>query len=178
MPLAAGSGMDSIVRLYAEPLAQALGKPIVVENKPGAALMLAANAVATAPPDGHTLLISTSSAMAINPVLYKAITYKPNEDFVPISFYVKSPFVLVVDPALPVKSVPELIKFAKESQKPLNYSSPGAGVCAASVDGVHEAAFRPRHRAMCPTAIHRSRSRTLLPATSTWALPNSAPRCR
>ncbi len=128
VPLAAGSGMDSIVRLYAEPLAQALGKPIVVENKPGAALMLAANAVATAPSDGHTLLISTSSAMAINPVLYKAITYKPNEDFVPISFYVKSPFVLVVDPALPVKSVPELIKFAKESQKPLNYSSPGAGV--------------------------------------------------
>jgi tripartite-type tricarboxylate transporter receptor subunit TctC len=128
VPLAAGSGMDSIVRLYAEPLAQALGKPIVVENKPGAALMLAAQAVATAPPDGHTLLISTSSAMAINPVLYKSISYKPNEDFVPISFYVKSPFVLVVDPALPVKSVPELIKFAKESSKPLNYSSPGAGV--------------------------------------------------
>src|SRR6186713_2638283 len=63
VPLAAGSGMDTIVRLYAEPLAQSLGKPIVVENKPGAALMLAAQAVATAPPDGHTLLISTSSAM-------------------------------------------------------------------------------------------------------------------
>src|SRR5262245_33536325 len=61
VPLAAGSGMDSIVRLYGEPLGQALGKPIVVENKPGAALMLAAQAVATAPPDGHTLLISTSS---------------------------------------------------------------------------------------------------------------------
>jgi tripartite-type tricarboxylate transporter receptor subunit TctC len=128
VPLAAGSGMDSIVRLYAEPLAQALGKPIVVDNRPGAALMVAANAVKNAPPDGYTLLISTSSAMAINPVLYKTITYSPNDDFVPVSFYVKSPFVLVIDPALPVKTVPELIKFVKESQKPLNYSSPGAGV--------------------------------------------------
>jgi tripartite-type tricarboxylate transporter receptor subunit TctC len=66
--------------------------------------------------------------MAINPVLYKRINYDPVKDFVPISFYVKSPFVLVVNPALPITSVPELIKYAKESQTPLSYSSPGAGV--------------------------------------------------
>ncbi len=128
LSLAAGSGMDSIARLYAEPLAQALGKPVVIDNRPGAALMLAAAAVATAPPDGYTLLVSTSSAMAINPVLYKQINYNPEKDFEPISLYVKSPFVLVVDPALPVKTVPELIKYVKESGKPLTYSSPGAGV--------------------------------------------------
>jgi tripartite-type tricarboxylate transporter receptor subunit TctC len=73
VPLAAGSGMDSLVRLYAENLQQSLGKPVVVENKPGASLMLAAAAVATAPADGYTLLVSTSSAMAINLVLFKKV---------------------------------------------------------------------------------------------------------
>ena len=126
--LAAGSGMDTLVRLYADKLQEALGKPVIVENKPGAALMLAAAAVASAPPDGHTLLVSTSSAMAINPVLYKKINYDHVKDFVPVSFYVKSPFILVVNPELPAKSVPELIKLAKERTDPLSYSTPGAGV--------------------------------------------------
>jgi len=128
VPLAAGSGMDSLVRLYAEKLQVALGKPVVVDNRPGAALMLAAAAVATAPADGYTLLVSTSSAMAINPVLYKKVNYDHVKDFVPISFYVKSPFILVVNPDLPAKSVPELIKHIKGSKSPLSYSSPGAGV--------------------------------------------------
>ena len=128
VPLAAGSGMDSLVRLYAEKLQQSLGKPVVVENKPGASLMLAAAAVATAPADGYTLLVSTSSAMAINLVLFKKVNYDPVKDFVPVSFYVKSPFILVINPELNAKTVPELIKLAKESATPLNYSSPGAGV--------------------------------------------------
>ena len=128
VPLAAGSGMDALVRLYAEKLQVALGKPVVVDNRPGAALMLAAAAVATAPADGYTLLVSTSSAMAINPVLYKKVNYDHVKDFVPISFYVKSPFILVVNPDLPAKSVPELIKHIKDSTTPLSYSSPGAGV--------------------------------------------------
>ena len=128
VPLAAGSGMDTLVRLYADQLAQSLGQPVIVDNRPGAALMLAAAAVATAPPDGYTLLVSTSSAMAINPVLYKKINYDPVKDFVPISYYVKSPFILVINPDLPVRSVPDLIKLAKENPTPLNYSSPGAGV--------------------------------------------------
>ena len=128
VPLAPGSGMDSLVRLYADKLQQSLGKPVVVENKPGAALMLAAAAVATAPPDGYTLLVSTSSAMAINLVLYKKVNYDAVKDFIPVSFYVKSPFILIVNPELPAKTVPELIKLAKESPTPLTYSSPGAGV--------------------------------------------------
>lgn len=128
VPLAAGSGMDSLVRLYADRLQGALGQPVVVENRPGASLMLAAATVAKAPADGYTLLVSTSSAMAINPVLYKQINYNPVKDFVPISFYVKSPMILVVNPDLPAKTVPELIKLAKESGKTLTYSSPGAGV--------------------------------------------------
>jgi tripartite-type tricarboxylate transporter receptor subunit TctC len=127
VPLAAGTGMDSLVRLYAEKLQASLGKPVVVENRPGAALMLAAAAVASAPADGYTLLVSTSAPMAINPVLYKKLNYNHEKDFVPIALYVKSPFILVVNPALPVHSVPELIKYAKESKTPLTYSSPGAG---------------------------------------------------
>jgi tripartite-type tricarboxylate transporter receptor subunit TctC len=127
VPLAAGSGMDALVRIYAERLAAAVGQPVVVENKPGAALMLAASAVATAPPDGHTLLVSTSSVLAINPVLYKKVNYDAQKDFAPISFYVKSPFLLVVNPSLPVKSVPELITYAKQSTTPVTFASTGTG---------------------------------------------------
>jgi tripartite-type tricarboxylate transporter receptor subunit TctC len=125
--IGAGTGMDVLARIYADKLSAALGKPVVVENKPGAATMLAANAVATAPPDGHTLVVLTSSALAINPTLYKQISYDPNRDFIPISLYVKSPFILVVNPALPAKTVPELLKHAKETSPPLNYASVGAG---------------------------------------------------
>jgi tripartite-type tricarboxylate transporter receptor subunit TctC len=127
VPLAPGTGMDSLVRLYSEPLAQALGKPVVVENKPGAGLMLGTAAIAAAAPDGHTLGISTVTPMAVNPVLYKKMNYDPNKDLSPVYFYVKSPFVLVVNPALPINSVPELIKHAKESASPMSYSTPGPG---------------------------------------------------
>ena len=127
VPLAPGTGMDSLVRLYGERLAQALGKPVVVENKPGAGLMLGTAAVAAAPPDGYTLGISTATPIAVNPVLYKKMSYDPNKDLAPVFFYVKSPFVLVVNPALPINSVPELIKYAKDSATPMTYSTPGAG---------------------------------------------------
>jgi tripartite-type tricarboxylate transporter receptor subunit TctC len=128
VPLAAGSGMDILVRLYADKLSQSLGKPVVVENRPGASLMLAANSVAQAAPDGHTLLVSTSSAMAINLTLFKQVNYDAERDFVPISLYVKSPMILIVNPNLPVKTVPELIAHVKANQGKLSYSSPGAGV--------------------------------------------------
>jgi tripartite-type tricarboxylate transporter receptor subunit TctC len=127
VPLAAGTGMDSLARLYGERLAQALGKPVVIENKPGAGLMLGTAAVAAAPPDGHTLGISTATPIAVNPVMYKKMSYDPNKDLSPIFLYVKSPFVLVVNPALPIKSVPELIKYAKDRTTPMSYSTPGAG---------------------------------------------------
>ena len=125
--LAAGTGMDTLARLYGDQLSHALGKPVVIENKPGAGLMLGTAAIAAAPPDGHTLGISTATPMAVNQVLYKKMTYDPNKDLTPVYFYVKSPFVLVVNPALPINSVPELIKYARESATPMSYSTPGAG---------------------------------------------------
>lgn len=129
VPLAAGTGMDTVVRLYGDELSKSLGQSVVVDNRPGAATMIGTDAVAKAAPDGYTLLVATSSAMAINPVLYKRIAYDPVKDFVPISFYVKSPFILVVNPELPVKSVAELIGYAREKRADLlTFSSPGAGV--------------------------------------------------
>jgi len=125
--IGAGTGMDVLVRLYAEKLQAVIGKPVVVENKPGAATMLAAQQVATSPADGHTLVVLTSAAMAINQSLYKQINYSPETDFVPISLYVKSPFILVANPNLPFKTVPEFIKHAKEAKPPLNYATVGAG---------------------------------------------------
>jgi tripartite-type tricarboxylate transporter receptor subunit TctC len=128
VPLGPGSGMDILVRMYAEKLQQALGKPVIVENKPGASTMLGAAQVATSQPDGHTLGVLTSSALSINQHLFKQMSYSPDNDFTPISLYVKSPLILVVNPNVPAKTVPEFIALAKKSNPPLNYASLGAGV--------------------------------------------------
>jgi len=124
--LAAGSGMDAITRLYADKLSEALGKPVIVENKPGAATTLAANQVAKAPADGYTLVVLTSIALSINPTLFKHLNYDP-QDFTPISLYVKSPFILVIDPALPAKTLSEFVELARKANPTLSYASIGAG---------------------------------------------------
>ncbi len=127
VPLAAGSGMDAIVRVYAEDLAKALGKPVVVENQPGAALMLAAQNVARAAPDGHTLVVASAPVLAVNPTLYKKVNYDAEKDFAPIALYAKSPFVLIVNPAFGAKSMQDYIKKAQDSANPLTYATTGAG---------------------------------------------------
>ena len=127
LPLAPGTGMDVIIRLYGDQLSQAFGKPVVIENKPGAMQMMAVNAVLPAPADGYSLLAMTSAGAAINKSLVKNTTYDTARDFVPLSLYVKSPFILVVDPALPIKSVKELITYAKAHPGQLSYSSSGTG---------------------------------------------------
>jgi tripartite-type tricarboxylate transporter receptor subunit TctC len=127
VPLAAGTGMDTIVRIYAEELAKALGKPVVVENQPGAALMLALQNVARAAPDGHTLVVSTSAPMAVGPTLYKKVNYDPEKDFVPLALYTKSPFVLIVNPSLGADTMKAFIKKAQDSAAPLTYGTPGPG---------------------------------------------------
>jgi len=124
--LAPGSGMDTVTRLYAEKLSVALGTPVIVENKPGAATTLAANQVATARPDGYTLVVLTSIALSINPTLFKHLNYDP-QDLAPISLYAKSPFILVVDPSLPAKTLADFVKLAKASTPPLNFASIGTG---------------------------------------------------
>ena len=125
--LAAGTGLDVTVRLYAEQLSQTFGKPVVVENKPGSAGLVGVAALKAAQPDGYTLAVATSAVMAIRPTLLKSPPYDSEKDFIPIAIYAKSPFILVVDPNLPIDSVPALIQYVKERPGKLSYSSSGVG---------------------------------------------------
>ncbi len=127
VPLAAGSGMDAVVRIYGEELGKALGKPVVVENQPGAALMLAAQNVARSAPDGHTLVVASSPVLAVNPTLYKKVNYDAEKDFVPIALYAKSPFVLIVTPAFGADTMKAFIKKAQDAANPVTYATTGAG---------------------------------------------------
>ena len=125
--LAAGSGMDVVARTWGEHLAQSLGRPVIIDNRPGANGIVAANAVKNAPADGHTLLVASSAAMAVNPTIYKQLPYDPQKDFLPVAVYLKSPFVLVAHPSLPVRSVSELAAYVKARPGQLSYSSTGPG---------------------------------------------------
>lgn len=127
VPLAAGSGMDAVVRIYGEELGKALGRPVVVENQPGAALMLAAQNVARAAPDGHTLVVASAPVLAVNPTLYKKVNYDAEKDFVPLALYAKSPFVLIVNPAFGAATMKEFVKKAQDSANPVTYATTGAG---------------------------------------------------
>lgn len=127
LALAAGTGMDVVVRTWSEHLAQSLGRPVIVDNRPGANGIVAANAVRNAPADGHALLVASSAALAVNPTVYKQLPYDPQKDFLPIAVYLKSPFVLVVHPSLPVRSVKELAAYVKVRPEQLSYASTGPG---------------------------------------------------
>ncbi len=125
--LAAGTGMDAIVRLYAHHLSRRLGQSVIVENRPGSAGLAAMEGVLKAPADGYTLGAATSSALAIRPSLFKKLPYDVSADFMPVALYLKSPFVLVVNPALPVHSVDDLIRYVKERPGQLSFSSSSVG---------------------------------------------------
>ncbi len=127
VPFAAGGGTDLLARLVAQRLEQRLGKPFLIENKPGASTTLAAMSVVRAVPDGYTLLQATSSTMAINVTMAKQLPYQPLKDLVPVALLSASPFFLVVGSHAPVKSVTELIALAKQKPNELNYGSSGPG---------------------------------------------------
>jgi len=123
---AAGGGTDIAVRLISGPLAQALGKPVVVENRPGAGGNIGIAAVARAAPDGYTLL-ACSSAFVVNPSLYVQANYDPIKDFVPLMVLGGSPNVYTVNAKSDLKTLPELIARAQANPGKLNWTSPGAG---------------------------------------------------
>src|SRR6185369_7860801 len=137
VPLAPGTGMDIIARLYGEKLAQRFGRPVIVENRPGGGFISATQSMLAAPPDGHTLLVAAPSNLSYNPILYKQLPYDPEKDLVPISHYLTSPFILVVNPALPVRTAAEFIQYAKAQPAPLSYSTPaGIGVPGFAVEAM------------------------------------------
>jgi tripartite-type tricarboxylate transporter receptor subunit TctC len=127
VPYAAGGGLDVLARMLALKLSDRLGKPVVVENRPGAGTVIGAASVAKAAPDGYTIMLGTSSPFAINVTLNKNLPYDPAKDFAPIVLTSNAPFLLLVNPDLPVKSVPDLIKLAKQKPGQLSYGSAGPG---------------------------------------------------
>jgi tripartite-type tricarboxylate transporter receptor subunit TctC len=127
VPFTPAGSTDILGRMAAAALEARLGGSFLVENRPGAGQQIGVNAVAKAAPDGYTLLVATSSAMAINSTLYKKISYDPVKDFQPIAMLAHLPFILVVNNDLPVGSVAELITYAKHNPGKLSFGSGGVG---------------------------------------------------
>jgi tripartite-type tricarboxylate transporter receptor subunit TctC len=128
VPFTPGGSTDMLARMLGQKLEQRLGKTFVVENRPGAGTLIAASAVAKAEPNGHQLMMAPSSTMAVNPTLYRKLPYDPTTDFIPLAGLAQVPFILMVNPSLPVHSLEEFIKYAKERPGQLSFASVGPGV--------------------------------------------------
>jgi tripartite-type tricarboxylate transporter receptor subunit TctC len=124
---APGSATDVISRVVANRLGEALGQPIVIEARPGAGGVLGTEAAARSAADGYTLFMANNSTHGSNPALYAKLPYDAVNDFAPITLVASVPYVLVVDPSLPVKSVDELVKLAKSAPGKMNFASAGNG---------------------------------------------------
>jgi len=126
VPYPAGGTTDFLGRLVADQLQTGMGATVVVENRPGAGTTIGAEQVARAEPDGYTLLMATSTTLAINKTLYKNLRYDPVKDFTPIALVAGVPFALIVNPSIPAKTLSEFIAYAK-STPGLAYGSAGNG---------------------------------------------------
>jgi tripartite-type tricarboxylate transporter receptor subunit TctC len=124
---AAGGGNDIIVRVMQAEMIKGLGQPVIVENRPGAQGIIAAELTAKAAPDGYTIMMGPSGPMTINPATYSKLPYSPTRDFAPISMICSFPLLVTVDAKLPVKNVKELIAYAKANPGKSNYAS-SAGI--------------------------------------------------
>jgi tripartite-type tricarboxylate transporter receptor subunit TctC len=127
VPYAPGGTTDLLGRLLAQNMGPLLGRTIIVDNKPGAGSGIGASYVAHAAPDGTTLLVATSTTLAINPWLYKKLAYEPQKDFAPIGIIGAVPLVVVVNAALPVKNIAELVALSKSRPRGLSFGSAGNG---------------------------------------------------
>jgi tripartite-type tricarboxylate transporter receptor subunit TctC len=127
VPFAPGGGSDLVARIVAVKITDALGQPVIVDSRPGAAGTIGADIAAKSPPDGYTLLLGSNGPLAINPSLYVKLPYDAVRDFAPVSIATVMPFLLVTHPSLPVRSVKDLVALAKTKPGELNYGSPGNG---------------------------------------------------
>ncbi len=127
VPFGAGGAADIVARLVGDKLATALGQPVVIENRPGAGGNIGAAAVAHANPDGYTLLMSGSPTHSVGPYLYKNLNYDPMRDVPPVAMLAVAPNLLVVNSALPVHSVADLVALARAKPHSVTYSSAGVG---------------------------------------------------
>ena len=127
VPVPAGGGADFVARAYATRLGDALGQQVVVDNRGGAAGIIAMEATAKAAPDGYTLIQTNISTISINPYMYGKLPYDAEKGFAPVSITTLNPLVLVIHPAVAVRSVPELIALAKAKPGTVTYGSLGSG---------------------------------------------------
>ena len=127
VPYPAGGGSDVVARTLAEPMSKALGQTIVVNNKPGAATNIGADYVARAKADGHVMLTADTATLAANPSLYAKLPYNAEKDFATVGLMARFPMILVVNPAVPAKTLAEFIAWAKKQPDGVNYATPGAG---------------------------------------------------
>jgi len=122
-----GGGNDIIARMIGSKMQETWSQPVVIDNRPGANSIIAAEYVAKSAPDGYTLLVNATGGMSVNPVLYTKLPYDSLKDFVPISMVGVFPLVLVVHPSVPAKSAQELVAYAKANPGKLNYSAGSTG---------------------------------------------------
>ncbi|WKA27883.1 Bug family tripartite tricarboxylate transporter substrate binding protein [Bradyrhizobium roseum] len=121
-----GGGNDIIARVFGQKLSESLGQPVIIENKPGAGAILATEYVARSAPDGYTLLVGASGAMVINPAVYEKLNYDTMRDFKPVSELGSFPLILIVNAKSPLKSLADLVAYAKANPDKANYSSSSA----------------------------------------------------
>lgn len=127
VPYSAGGLPDTVARIFAQRLGAALGQTVVVDNKPGANGVVAAQALAAVPPDGYTFLVTDGSMFSINPAIYKTLSYELKRDFIPVSLAVRAPLYLAVHPKTGVNSLQEFVAVARAKPGALNYGSSGIG---------------------------------------------------
>lgn len=127
VPFAPGGAADQTARLISEPMAKQLGQPLIIENKPGGGATIGAALVASAAPDGYTVLYTTPGPQIINPYLMAKLPYDPDKDLIPVSRLAFFPNVLVIAPNLPVNNVQELIDYARKNPGKTNFGSSGIG---------------------------------------------------
>ena len=127
VPYPAGGGTDFFARLVGAKMSDNMRQQMLIENRPGATTMIGAELVAKSPPDGYTILLGDTATYAVNPALIKKLSYDPLKDFDPVSLTVRASLLLVINDAMPVRSVKELIEYAKARPDTLNFGSPGAG---------------------------------------------------
>jgi tripartite-type tricarboxylate transporter receptor subunit TctC len=132
VPFPPGGGADLVARLAGAKVSEQLGQPVIIENRPRANTILAAEAVAKAPNDGYTLLLAIDSTLVINPHLHRKLPYDPQRDFTPVALLSTIPLVLVAHPSVPAASLAEFIQFAKAQANPVFF---GAGVITTQLAG-------------------------------------------
>jgi tripartite-type tricarboxylate transporter receptor subunit TctC len=126
-PWPVGGAVDALSRALGARLGERFGQPVVTENRPGAGSTLGVAAGARSAPDGYTLVLAGNSALSISPTMYKKLSFDPLKDFAPVALIARIPMVLVIHPSLPIKSVADLLSYAKEKPGQLNYGSGGPG---------------------------------------------------